>query len=233
MTKTALVTGANKGIGFEIAKQLLEAGYRVLVGARDQERGETAVTALRAFGDAHLVLLDVADLQSIDHAVTSIKQNYPELALLVNNAGIPGDMHKPGWEFAVEELQATHQVNFIGPYALSKGLLPLLIANKGMIQNISIPLEPLPYFNAFAYATSKAPLNVMTKSWGMSFEKNNIPVQIFAVMPGAVSTDLNGNMTGDFVKTTAQAAEFILTFVLDDENHNGQVINYDGTLAVY
>ncbi|MGN7759964.1 SDR family NAD(P)-dependent oxidoreductase [Paenibacillus sp. 22594] len=233
MTKTALVTGANKGIGFEIAKQLLKAGYRVLVGARDQERGETAVTALQAFGDAHLVLLDVADLQSIDNAVTSIKQNFPELTLLVNNAGIPGDMHKFGWKFAVEELQETHQVNFIGPFALSKGLLPLLIANKGTIQNISIPIEPLPYFNAFAYQTSKAPLNVMTKSWGMSFEKENIPVEIFSVMPGAVSTDLNGNMTGDFVKTTAQAAEFILSFVLDEKNHNKQVINYDGTLAVY
>jgi NAD(P)-dependent dehydrogenase (short-subunit alcohol dehydrogenase family) len=134
MTKTALVTGANKGIGFEIAKQLLEVGYRVLVGARDQKRGETAVTALRKFGDAKLVLLDVADLESIDNAVTTIKQNYPELKLLVNNAGIPGDMHKPGWEFTVEDLQATHQVDFIGPFALSKGLLPLLIANKGSYQ---------------------------------------------------------------------------------------------------
>lgn len=233
MTKTALVTGANKGIGFEIAKQLLEVGYRVLVGARDQKRGETALTALQKFGDAKLILLDVADLESIDNAVTTIKQNYPELTLLVNNAGIPGDMHKPGWEFTVEDLQATHQVDFIGPFALSKGLLPLLIANKGTIENISIPIEPLPFFNAFAYQTAKAPLNVMTKSWAMSFEQESIPVEIFAVMPGAVSTDLNGHMTGDFVKTPAQAAELIVSFVLDDENHNGQVINYDGTLAEY
>lgn len=233
MTKTALVTGANKGIGYEIAKRLLEAGYRVLVGARDQERGDTAVASLRAFGDAHLLLLDVADLHSIENAVATITQNYTDLSLLVNNAGIPGDMHKVGWEFTVEDLRATHEVNFIGPFALSKGLLPLLIANKGIIQNISIPIEPLPYFNAFAYTTSKAPLNVMTKSWGMSFEKENIPVEIFTVMPGAVSTDLNGNMTGDFVKTPAQAAELIVNFVLNDENHNGQVINYDGTLSVY
>ncbi|ODP28392.1 (+)-neomenthol dehydrogenase [Paenibacillus nuruki] len=233
MTRTALVTGANKGIGFEIAKHLLQAGYHVLVGARDQERGETAVHALKAFGDAELLLIDVADLQSIDRAVATIKQSYPALSLLVNNAGIPGDMHKVGWEFEVDELLTTHQVNFIGPFALSKGLLPLLIANKGIIQNISIPIEPLSFFNAFAYQTAKAPLNVMTKSWGMSFEKDNIPVEIFAIMPGAVSTDLNGNMTGDFVKTTAQAAEIIVNYVLDDENHNGQVINYDGTLSVY
>jgi len=233
MTKTALVTGANKGIGFEIAKQLLHAGYRVLVGARDQQRGDSAVTALRSFGDAHLILLDVADLESVDQAVITIKENYPDLSLLVNNAGIPGDMHKNGWEFDVAELQATQQVNFIGPFALSKGLLPLLIANHGMIENVSIPIEPLSFFNAFAYQTSKAPLNVMTKSWGMSFARENIPVEIFAVMPGAVSTDLNGNMTGDFVKTPAKAAEYIVSFVLDEENHNGQVINDDGSLAVY
>ncbi|MGN7413060.1 SDR family NAD(P)-dependent oxidoreductase [Paenibacillus sp. SAF-068] len=233
MTKTALVTGANKGIGYEIAKRLLGAGYRVLVGARDQERGEAAVAALKTYGNAHLILLDVADLHSVDQAVNTITQNHPELSLLVNNAGIPGDMHQVGWECTVKDLQATHQVNFLGPFALSKGLLPLLIANKGMIQNISIPIEPLPYFNAFAYSTSKAPLNVMTKSWGMSFEKENIPVEILAVMPGAVSTDLNGRMTGDFVKTPDQAAELIVNFILDGENHNGQVINYDGTLAVY
>ncbi|MNF00264.1 hypothetical protein D3C80_1990670 [compost metagenome] len=73
----------------------------------------------------------------------------------------------------------------------------------------------------------------MTKSWGMSFEKENIPVEIFAVMPGAVSTDLNGHMTGDFVKKPVQAAELIVSFVLDDVNHNGQVINFDGTLSAY
>ncbi|WP_172193707.1 SDR family NAD(P)-dependent oxidoreductase [Saccharibacillus qingshengii] len=233
MKKTALVTGANKGIGYEIAKRLLEAGFRVLVGARDQERGETAVQALREFGDAYWISLDVADLASIERAAAVIKEQYADLALLINNAGIPGDMHKAGWEFEVEELAATHQVNFVGPFALSKALLPLLIANSGTIQNVTIPIEPLPYFNAFAYTTSKAPLNVMTKSWAMGFAKENVPVEIFAVMPGAVSTDLNGRMTGDFVKTPAQAARFIVGFLLDGEKHHGQVINDDGTLAVY
>ncbi len=233
MTKTALVTGGNKGIGYEIAKQLLKEGYRVLVGARDSQRGEKAVADLQAYGDAQLILLDVADLGSIDQAVTTITQHYGDLSLLVNNAGIPGDMHKVGWNFEVDELKATHEVNFIGPFALTKGLLPLLITNKGTIQNVTIPIEPITHFNAFAYATSKAPLNVMIKSWGMSFEQEQLPVQIFGVMPGAVSTDLNGNMTGDFVKTPVQAAELIVGYVLDGKNHNGQVINYDGATVVY
>ncbi|WPP39740.1 SDR family NAD(P)-dependent oxidoreductase [Paenibacillus hunanensis] len=233
MTKTVLVTGGNKGIGYEIAKRLLQEGYRVLVGARDQLRGEKAVAELQAWGDAQLVLLDVANLQSIEHAVRIVTDQYSELSLLVNNAGIPGDMHKVGWEFDVEELRATYDVNFIGPFALTKGLLPLLIANHGKIQNVTIPIEPLTHFNAFAYATSKAPLNVMTKSWGMSFEQEQLPVQILAVLPGAVSTDLNGNMTGDFVKMPAEAAEFIVSFLIDDKNHNGQIINYDGTPIVY
>jgi hypothetical protein len=74
---------------------------------------------------------------------------------------------------------------------------------------------------------------VMTKAWGLSFMQNDVPVEIFAVMPGAVSTDLNGNIQGDFVKTTEQAAKLIVDFTRDGVNHNGQVINFDGNLADY
>jgi NAD(P)-dependent dehydrogenase (short-subunit alcohol dehydrogenase family) len=231
--KTALVTGANKGIGFDIAKELLRDGYLVLVGARDNARGLAAVEALRMLGDAELLLIDVADLDSIHAAVETIKANYPDLALLVNNAGIPGDMHKVGWEFSPQELLDTHLVDFIGPFELSKGLLPVIIANQGKILNVSIPIEPHPRFNAFAYQTAKAPLNVMTKAWGLSFTQNDVPVEIFAVMPGAVSTDLNGNIQGDFVKTAEQAAKLIVDFTRDGVNHNGHVINFDGNLANY
>lgn len=231
--KTALVTGANKGIGFDIAKELLLDDYRVLVGARDEERGLAAVATLRAFGAAELLLIDVADLDSIHAAVETIKANYDDLALLVNNAGIPGDMHKVGWEFSTQELLHTHLVDFIGPFELSKGLLPVIIANQGKILNVSIPIEPIAMFNAFAYQTAKAPLNVMTKAWGLSFTQNDVPVEIFAVMPGAVSTDLNGNIQGDFVKTKEQAAKLIIDFTRDGVNHNGQVINFDGSMVDY
>ena len=81
MVKTALVTGANKGIGYAIAQQLLEQGYTVLVGARDAGRGEAAVRELQTFGNAELLLVDVADLDSIHAAVASITANYDGLGL--------------------------------------------------------------------------------------------------------------------------------------------------------
>lgn len=84
MAKTALVTGANKGIGYAIATQLLQKGYTVLVGAR----GAAAVSELQAFGNAELLLVDVANLDSIHEAVANINANYDGLDLLINNAGI-------------------------------------------------------------------------------------------------------------------------------------------------
>lgn len=114
MVKTALVTGANKGIGYAIAQQLLEQGYTVLVGARDAGRGEAAVRELQTFGNAELLLVDVTDLDSIHAAVASITANYDGLDLLVNNAGISGDMDRTAWEYETQELLDIYKVDFIG-----------------------------------------------------------------------------------------------------------------------
>lgn len=233
MVKTALVTGANKGIGYAIAQQLLEQGYTVLVGARDAGRGEAAVRELQAFGNAELLLVDVADLDSIHAAVASITANYDGLDLLVNNAGISGDMDRTAWEYETQELLDIYKVDFIGPYELTKGLLPVLQKNSGTIINISTPIEPGKWWHPLGYMAGKAPLNVMTKDFGLEFEQQNMPIEIFAVMPGAVSTDLNGHIEGDFVRTTDNAAELILSFFFDDQNHNGQVINEDGSVVNY
>lgn len=232
---TALVTGANKGIGFEIARNLGKCGYHVLVGARNEQRGLTATEQLRAEGlTADFLQLDVTDLKNIDMAAKLVAEKYQNLNLLVNNAGIPGyPMYAAGWEFDAATLEQTWRTNFLGPFELIKQLLNTLKTNHGKILNVSIPIEPAPFFNAFAYQTAKAPLNVMTKSFAMTFEKENIPVEIMAVMPGAVSTDLNGHVQGSFVKTTEQAAKLILGFAFDGQKRNGQVINHDGALADY
>ena len=232
---TALVTGANKGIGFEIARNLGKRGYHVLIGARNEQRGLAATEQLRAEGlTVNFVQIDVTDLKSIDTAAKLVTETYPNLNLLVNNAGTPGyPMYALGWEFDAATLEQTWRTDFLGPFELIKQLLNTLKTNHGKILNVSIPIEPAPFFNAFAYQTAKAPLNVMTKSFAMNFEKENIPVEIMAVMPGAVSTDLNGHVQGSFVKTPEQAAALITGFAFDGQKRNGQVINHDGALADY
>lgn len=225
--KTVLITGANKGIGFALAKELVAHGVHVLVGARDEARGQAAVEALRAFGNADLLLVDVADLASVAEAAQFVLTNYPDLDVLVNNAGIPGDMRKVGWEFEPAELEATLQTNFIGPFALSKALLPILRANEGRILNVTIPTTPIDWFNPFAYQTSKASLNVLTQSWALSLTEQQVPVEIFGYMPGGTTTDLNGNMTGDMFKTPTQVGENMYRLLTNGENYHGKILNWD------
>lgn len=233
MTKTALVTGANKGIGYEIAKNLLQQGYTVLVGARNVERGEKAVSALKSFGDVHLQIIDVSNITELPRIAKEIIINYPDFSLLVNNAGIPGDMSKPAWEFTVAELQATHVTDFIGPYELSRSLLPILEKNEGQIFNVTIPIEPVNFFHPFAYMSAKAPLNILTKTWGLEFKAQHKPVEIFALMPGGVTTDLNNNLTGPGFKTPQAAGKLAVSLITDHINRSGQVVNFDGKIANY
>jgi NAD(P)-dependent dehydrogenase (short-subunit alcohol dehydrogenase family) len=153
--------------------------------------------------------------------------------MLVNNAAIPGDMRKPGFEFSTEELRGVMETNFFGPFELTRGLLPILEANNGRIVNITIPIGVMGFFNPFAYKTSKAPLNVMTQSLAQSFKQAGKTLEIFAIMPGATTTDLNGNSTGEHFKTAEKAGKLIAGIILDGENHNGEVINENGAHADY
>jgi len=232
---TVLITGANKGIGRAIAENLGGRGYRVLVGARDDRRGQAAAAALRSQGiSAVHVRLDMTDLSSIHQVTEIIREQYPDLDLLVNNAATPGyPMRAPGWEFEAAELERIWRTNFLGPFELIKRLMGVLASNRGTIVNVSIPIEPSPGFNTFAYQTSKAPLNVMTKSFGLAFVQQKIPIKILAVTPGGTSTDLNGHIQGPGVKTVEQAAEVIVGYLFDGRDHNGDVINYDGQTYHY
>ena len=232
---TALVTGANKGIGFAIAQNLGARGYHVLVGARDEQRGQDACQKLRSGGAAaDLVRIEMTDLDSIADAAAAVAEQHPGLGLLINNAATPGyPMRAPGWEFDAATLERIWRTNFLGPFELTKRLMGVLAQNRGKVLNVSIPIEPGKGFNTFAYQTSKAPLNVMTKSFGLAFAEHGIPIEILSVTPGGTSTDLNGHIHGPGVKTPEQAAAAIVGFLFDGHDHNGQVINYDGTVYTY
>ncbi len=134
----ALVTGANKGIGREISRQLASQGVRVLMGARNRERGEKAAAELRAQGlSVEFILIDVTSQPSVEEAAAEIERRYKRLDILVNNAGIAFDWY-PASELTVETLEATFETNVFGVFRVTKAMLPLLKQSKhGRIVNVS------------------------------------------------------------------------------------------------
>jgi len=234
MAKKVLITGANKGIGKEIGREMGKRGWAVLVGARDEGRGQAAVEELRAAGiEAAYINVDLEDPESIAAAAHIVQSRHPDLSMLVNNAAIPGDRGKPGYEFTVEELRDVFETNVFGPFELTRRLLPTLEANSGRIVNITIPIGVSEHFNPFAYKASKAALNAMTLSLGQSFRQTGAPLEIFGIMPGGTSTDLNGNSTGPHMQTADAAGKVITDIIFDGKGHNGQVVNYNGAVADY
>ena len=194
--KIVFVTGANKGIGFGIAKHLGKSGWQVIIGARDEQRAEKAISELKSAGVDVLgwVNVELRDLNTIEQAAKEIQEKYTGLTLLVNNAGIPGDMSVDSEHTEISVIRETLDVNFIGTFALTKALLPLLTKNSGRIVNITVPSEISPYWHPLAYVASKAAQNAMMGVMAIEFQQSNIPVEIFSVHPGPTTTDLNGNM---------------------------------------
>ena len=158
MKKQVLVTGANKGIGYEIARHLGKSGWQVVVGARCENRAQKAMEALRAEGAdvAGWQYVNLADNGEIEVSAREIAEKYPGLSLLVNNAGIPGDMSVRSYEQSLQDVIDTVQVNYIGTFYLTKLLLPLLEKNQGRICNITVPSTFSPYWHPMAYVASKA-----------------------------------------------------------------------------
>jgi len=199
--RIALISGANKGIGFEVARQLGGAGIAVLVGSRDTGRGEEAVSKLSSEGvKAQLVQLDVTDPDSIDGAARRIDEQFQRLDILVNNAGIMLDLGQPPSQVELATLRSTFDTNVFGAFALTRAMWPLLLASEaGRIVNVSSTLgsfeknnDPSWEFAAakiLAYNTSKAALNMMTVQ--LAYELRDSPVKINTACPGFVATDMN------------------------------------------
>ena len=226
MAKIVLVTGANKGIGFGITKHLGLSGWKVIVGARDEKRAEEAIGKLKADGVDVLgwVNIELSNLTSIGQAIKEVEEKYPELSLLVNNAGIPGDMSVKSADTDISDIKETLEVNFIGTFALTKALIPLLEKNKGRIVNVTVPSEISPYWHPLAYVTSKAAQNAMMGVMAIEFQQNGTSLEIFSVHPGPTTTDLNGNMAlpgFHDIETVGQKMEALIN---DGKSHQGEFI---------
>ena len=226
MSKIVLVTGANKGIGFGIAKHLGKSGWQVIIGARDEQRAEKAISKLRTVGVNVLgwVNIELRNLASIEQATKEINDKYAGLTLLVNNAGIPGNMSVGSEHTELSDIRETLDVNFIGTFALTKALLPLLTKNQGRIVNVTVPSEISPYWHPLAYVASKAAQNAMMGVMATEFQQNNTPVEIFSVHPGPTTTDLNGNMALPGFHDIETVGEKMTELINDGQSHQGEFI---------
>lgn len=200
--RVALVTGANKGIGFEISRGLASRDITVVMGARDTQQGETACSQLQSVGlDVHFLLLDVADGESIKAAVNDLSKQFKRLDVLVNNAGIGVDKDATALTVDVRTVYETMQTNFYGPLLLCQNCIPLMQKNGyGRIVNISSTLGSLTEIadpeSVYAglqlpsYRLSKNSLNGLTALFAGPVRGENILVN--SACPGWVKTDLGG-----------------------------------------
>lgn len=241
LPRIALITGANKGIGFQIARQLGTQGITILAGVRDQSRGEAAVQKLRSESiDAIAIQLDVTSQDTIDRAAAFIDRTYGKLDILVNNAGI--SVREGGTlpsELALEDVRKTFDTNVFGVFAVTKAMLPLLRRSEaGRIVNMSSEMGSLTIngdptsFAAnmpptLAYNASKTALNALTVFFAK--ELRNTHIKVNSVSPGYVATDLNDH--SGFL-TAEQGAKMPVAFAtLTADGPTGGFFGESGAIA--
>ena len=196
--KIALITGANKGIGYEVARQLVAQGITVLAAARNPELGEPAAARL----NARFIELDVTKHETITRAATLIEVEYGKLDILVNNAGIVDKADGPPSLTDPAAVRRILDVNFFGVLAVTQAMLPLvrkspagrivmLSSGLGSLTKNADPTWLFAGTKPLGYNGSKAILNMMTVQ--LAWELRDTPIKVNAVNPGYTATDINGN----------------------------------------
>jgi NAD(P)-dependent dehydrogenase (short-subunit alcohol dehydrogenase family) len=233
--RVAVVTGANKGIGLEIASELARRSYTVYVGARDEGRGRAAAEKLRAAGlDARPLALDVTSDASVAAAAAHVEKDAGRLDALVNNAGIAIDDGPPS-RVSIEVVRRTYETNVFGVVRAAQAFLPLLRrSDAGRIVNLSSGLGSLTRnsdpaweyagVNFLAYNSSKSAVNAITVQ--LAHELRDTPIKVNAADPGYVATDMNRHQG---VRSVAQgAATPVRLATLPADGPTGGYFNDDG-----
>ncbi len=235
--KIALITGANKGIGLETARQLGQQKITVLIGARDAVKGEAAAKKLRDEGlDARAVTIDVSDAASTQRAATLVGKEFGRLDILINNAGIMvDDPAKKVSEQSLDAWRETFDTNVFGLIATTQAFLPLLRkSDAGRIVNLSSvlasntlhqdPASPIYDFKLPAYNVSKSTVNAWTVQ--LAYELRDTPIKVNAAHPGWVKTEMGGEGAQMEIPDGAKTSVALATLPADGPNgayvHLGQ-----------
>ncbi len=238
--KSAFVTGANKGIGFETAKQLTELGYFVYIGSRDKAKGIEAIEKLKALGFSNVdcIELDVTDINSIKSARQELEVKTQHLDILINNAGIRGEVPQPASKVPIERLRLVFETNFFGAVQTTQVFMDLLKkADQPRIVNVTSDLASLTNhsdptwkfypFKSSAYSPSKTALNAYTVM--LAFELKDTSFKVNCVNPGHTATDFN-NYKGE--KPIEQGASVIVKYAtLDKDGATGKFFSEEGETA--
>jgi NAD(P)-dependent dehydrogenase (short-subunit alcohol dehydrogenase family) len=238
----ALVTGANKGIGFEIARGLARCGMSVVVGARDVVRGRAAVAALKGDGDVRMVPLEVTDGGSVRGAAEWLEGEFGRLDVLVNNAGVAGGIpaQAPG-ESDLAVVRAVFETNVFAVVAVTDAVLPLLRKSAaGRIVNVTSGLGSLAQMSdpagrmavlpaSTAYAPSKTALNSLTVQYAKQLRDAGILVN--AADPGGCATDFTAHLDWPITRTAADGAAIAVRLAtLPDGGPTGGYFNDAGSV---
>jgi NAD(P)-dependent dehydrogenase (short-subunit alcohol dehydrogenase family) len=227
--KVALVTGANKGIGFEIARQLGNAGCAVVIGARNLILGEQAANALRGEKiDVRVVELDLERFETIAAAAKSIDDEFQRLDVLVNNAGIADQADGPPSKAGIDAIDKVMKINFVGAVSVTQAMLPLIRKSAaGRVVNMSSGLGSLTLHGdpdwefasvkRLGYCASKAALNMFTVQ--LAYELRNTNIKVNSADPGFTATDLNQHRGHQTVQEGA--AEAVRLAQLPDDGPTG------------
>ena len=209
MDRIALVTGANRGIGFEICRQLAEIGFQVVLTARDEKKAEAS--AHRLGPSVSFQVLDVRDERSVRDALESVKRRFGRLDVLVNNAGISKGS-KTLEDADVEDIKRIMETNFFGPIRTTKAFLPLLRkSDDARIINVSSAMGSLNELGGgyAAYRLSKAGLNAQTIL--LASELKGSSVKVFSMCPGWVRSDMGGPFAPRSLREGADTATWLAT----------------------
>lgn len=231
-TPTALVTGANKGLGLEISRQLGARGIRVLLGARDETRGRRAAQSLSEHGhQAAWLRLDVTDEAQCARAADEIAHDHGRLDILVNNAAITGGFQGPPSQARPGDLREVYDTNVFGVVAVTNAMLPLLRRSPaGRIVNMSSEVGSLAHngdpgsvfrdYSQVTYQSSKTALNALTVAYAKELRDSGIKVN--AANPGFTATDLNGHRGHRSVEEGAAIAVRLATLGADGPTGTSQ-----------